>query len=141
MVTTTDRTTNSRGSATVPLAIGAVTVVVALVAGVLGEMRDAWSAGIGGALVLLNLLAYALLSRPIVRRLRAGGAASRGAGVKLAVLLVLKMLVLFAIVGALVRYRIVAPVAFLAGLSALPVGAALGGFLLGRSAAPPPDPS
>ena len=126
----------------IQLAIGAITLAAAGLALVLATARDAYSVAVGGGLVVVNLVSLDLLSRPVRRRLARDAAgptesaspAGRGAGLLLALLLVGKMLLLFLAVYLLLRYRVVAPIGFAIGLTALPVGAALGPLLGRRSA-------
>jgi hypothetical protein len=102
--------------------IAALGVLLAVLAGVGMGLRAGYSAAAGAALALGD---FWVLKR-IAARVVDGGVANRGAFMFLAFF---KFGVLMLLIGALLRFELVAPLPFLLGLSSLMGGVLLGAFL------------
>lgn len=102
------------------VAISAIGAALALGALVLFGRKASLSAAVGVAVAEINLWALARIVSAMLREERAGAWAS---------VAFLKMLALIVVVGLLMRYAAVAPLAMLVGFGALPMGIAIGSLL------------
>lgn len=102
------------------VAIAACGAALALGALFLFGRKAALSAAVGVAVAEVNLWALARIVSAMLREERGGAWAS---------IAFLKMLALIVVVGLLMRYAAVAPLAMLVGFGALPMGIAFGSLL------------
>jgi len=99
------------------MAVAACGAALALAALALFGRKAALSAGVGAGVAEVNLWTLARIVSGLLRERRAGLWAS---------VAFVKMFALFAVVGLLMRYADVAPLAMIVGFGALPMGIAIG---------------
>ncbi|MDP9033861.1 MAG: hypothetical protein M3O50_03580 [Myxococcota bacterium] len=134
------------------VAIGAVALsgaVIALAGALFSGAGAALSVGTGAALATGNLWLLARIvtslfpnersgaaDSPIAEPHRTTGASTTRASAAWTLLVVLKMLALFAVVWLFMRHGLVSPLPMLVGFGALPIGIAIGSLVSDRSAHP-----
>ena len=106
---------NKRSIDSIPLFIGASGALAAAITLAIAGVWSAYSAAVGAVIALANFYAFRWIADRVTR-----GSVRKRAGVSL--LLIVKMLIVFGLITALIMFHWVDPIGLVVGLSALVVG-------------------